>query len=175
MGIDWEGIAKQVGGLDQDGNERVAGTHGGRRALEILLGDENLCQAVDYWIAERSGYFTVEMVLKIIRSKIAMERCYQIYKTEIGTNKANSAIFLLSCFADTEALPWINDFLDDNDKIIRLNSLMVLRNILFGHLWDHEIVIVKELLDKADGDSDSEVRTRSAEIRRQFANHEAMQ
>jgi hypothetical protein len=91
MGIDWQTIAKEVGGLDPDGNEMIAGTPGGRRALEILLGEENLREAVDYFLSQKPGCFTAEMVLSIISSKIAMERCYEIYKTEHGTSRACSA------------------------------------------------------------------------------------
>jgi hypothetical protein len=42
MTIDWEALAKQIGGLQPDGTDRTVGTQGGRRALEILLGEENL-------------------------------------------------------------------------------------------------------------------------------------
>ena len=161
--IDWEALAKQVGDITSDG-ERW-GTPSGRRALEILLGEENLRGTVDYWISQKAGRFTAEMVLNIIRSKVAMERCYEIYKTEYGTENAAAAVFLLSSIAEAEALPWVREFLEDNNRNIRWNGLMVLRTVLLGSLGDAAIATAKELLDKAASDPDSEMRERTREIR----------
>ena len=161
--IDWEALAKQVGDITPDG-ERW-GTPSGVRALEILLGEENLRGAVDYWISQKPGRFTAEIVLNIIRSKVAMERCYEIYKAEHGTEKASRAVFLLASIADEEALPWIRHFLEDPDRNIRWNGLMVLRTVLFGSLGDAAIATAKEFLDKAESDPDSEMRERTKEIR----------
>jgi HEAT repeat protein len=159
MGIDWEAVAQQVGDDEQ------AGTASGRRALEILLGEENIRNAVDYWISQKPGCFTAEMVLKIIRSKIAMERCYEVYKAEHGTENASRAVFLLASIADAEALPWIREFLDDSSRNIRWNGIYVLRNVLYGPLGDEAITTANELLDKAESDPDPEIRERTKDIR----------
>ena len=42
MAIDWTEIANKVGGFGPDGEGRIVGTDGGRRALELLLGEENI-------------------------------------------------------------------------------------------------------------------------------------
>jgi hypothetical protein len=172
VAIDWEAIAKQVGGLDAGGNERIAGTPGGRRALEILLGEDNLRDSVDYWISQKPGCFTAEMVLKIARPKVAMERCHEIYKTDSSAENAISAVFLLAAFADIEALPWIHEFLDDSREGIRWNGLMVLSNILRGPVGDPGIAIAKELLDKADSSPDPKLRERAKIVRMQLARFE---
>jgi len=161
--IDWEALAKQVGDITSDG-ERW-GTPSGRRALELLLGEENLRGAVDYWISKKPGRFTAEMVLNIIRSKVAMERCFEIYKTERGTEQAAGAVFLLASIADDEALPWVREFLEDGNRGVRWNGLMVLRTVLLGPLGDAAIATAKELLDQAASDPDSEIRERTKEIR----------
>ncbi len=161
--IDWEALAKQVGDITSDG-ERW-GTPSGRRALEILLGEENLRGTVDYWISQKPGCFTAEMVLNIIRSKAAMERCYEIYKTEHGTERAVRAVFLLASIADAEALSWVREFLEDNSRNIRWNGLMVLRAIIDGPLGDAALATAKKFLDKAASDSDLEIRERAKEIR----------
>jgi hypothetical protein len=160
--IDWEALAKQVGDITSDG-ERW-GTPSGRRALEILLGEENLRGTVDYWVSQKPGCFTAEMVLNIIRSKVAMERCYEIYKTEHGTEKAAGAVFLLASIAEAEALPWVREFLEDHNRNIRWNGLMVLRTVVGGPLDDAAIATAKELLDKAASDPDSEMRERAKEL-----------
>jgi len=168
--IDWEAVAKQVGDITPGGE--TYGTPSGRRALEILLGEENLRGAVDYWISQKPGCFTAEMVLAIISSKVAMNRCYEIYKTEHGTENACSAVFLLGSFAHYEALPWIREFLADSSEGIRLNGLRVLQRVVYGPLGDKDGDIAKELFDKAESDPDPEIRERAQQIRSHLPPHQ---
>jgi HEAT repeat protein len=166
MAIDWRSIAAQVGALDPDGSERGCGTDTGRRALEILIGEDNLRAAIDYFISLQPGAFTVEMVLKIIRSEVAMNRCFEIYQSEPGTNRGCGAVFLLGCMADSKALPWVREFLADKNEAVRLNGLRVLQNILYGPLDDDELATAKQLFDIAASDLDLSVRERASDIRK---------
>lgn len=159
MAIDWAALAKKVG--DVTSESEAFATETGRRALEILLGEDNVRDAVDYWISQKRGCFTAEIVLSIIRSRVAMERCYEIYKTEQDSERANRAVFLLASFAETEALPWVREFLHHKDRNIRWNGLMVLRTILAGPMGDAAIATAKELLDVAATDSDPKLRERA--------------
>ena len=165
MSIDWKELAKQVGDLNPDGSERGSGTTSGQRALEILIGEEKLRNAVDCFVSDEPGGFTAEMVLKIIGSEIAMKYCYEIYKTEPGTSRAGSAVFLLGSMADSKALPWVREFLEDGSELIRLNGLRVLQNILYRPLNDADIAIAQELMNKAESDSVASVRERAEQIR----------
>jgi hypothetical protein len=166
MAIDWQSIAEQVGALNPDGSERGCGTDTGRRALEILIGEDNLRAAIDYFISLRPGAFTAEMVLKIIRSEVAMNRCLEIYKSEPGTYRGCSAVFLLGCMADCKALPWVREFLGDSNEAVRLNGLRVLQNVLYGPLGDDELATATELFDMAAQDPDPAVRERASDIRK---------
>src|SRR5580704_19041931 len=125
------------------------------------MGEENLRNAVDYFISLEPGAFTAEMVLQVIRSEIAMNRCFEIYKTEPNTYRACSAVFLLGSMADCHALSWVREFLEDNNEAVRMNGLRVLQSILCGPLNDADTAIAKELFEKAELDSDSAVRERS--------------
>jgi HEAT repeat protein len=171
MAIDWKAIARQIGGLQPDGGERIVGTPGGRRALEILIGEENLRDAVDYFISLKPGAFTAEMVLQIIMSEVAMNRCLEIYKSEPGTYRACSAVFLLGCMADTRALPWVREFLEDSNGAVRMTGLRVLQNILYGPLDDDDMAAAKGLFDKAESDPDTTVRERALDIRQHSVLH----
>ena len=159
MAIDWNAIATQVGDLNADGSERGSGTESGRRALEILIGEDNLREAVDHFISLERGAFTAEMVVKIVRSKVPMKHCLEIYKGEPGTKRASSAIFMFGSFADCTALPWVRDFLGDSNVVVRLNGLRVLRNILydFNALSDEQLATAKELLKESESDPDPTV------------------
>jgi HEAT repeat protein len=165
MPIDWERVAIQVGGIGHDGQDQVVGTTGGRRALEILLGEDNIRDAVDYFISLRPGAFTAEMVLQILKSPVAMDRCLEIYRSEPGTNRACSAVFALGCMADDKALPWVREFLKDSNEAVRLNGLRVLQNILYGPLGDDDLATAKKLFELAASDPDLTVRKRASDIR----------
>ena len=169
MAVDWKELAKQVGDLNPDESEKGSGTESGQRALEILIGEENLRHAVDYFMTDAPGAFTVEMLLKVMRSKAAMARCYEIYKMEPGSLRACNAIFLLGSIADKKALPWVNEFLEDDYFPVRLNGLKVLQTILYGPLNDTDIRTAKELLDRAESDSHAPVRERASQMREHFS------
>ena len=168
MSIDWEKIAREVGGLSADGCEQVAGTVGARRALELIIGEQNIREAVDWCADERPGAFTAEMVLRILSSTVAMNRCYEIYKTEPGSHRAGTAVFLLYEMADYRILPWIREFIEDESHTIRWNGLMALSPILSGPVNDDHIALAKELLSKAESDSDDRIRDQAAKIRQRL-------
>ena len=172
MAIDWVTIATRVNGFDENGKERILGTRGGRRALEILLGEQNLRDAVDYFIDLRPGCLTAEMVLKILKPVAAMQRCHEIFKTERDRDRAASAVFVLAFCADADVLPWVLEFLQDEHKIVRLNGLMVLRNVLYGPVGDDGIVTAKEILQRAEQDPDADIQKLANEIRRQLSRYE---
>ena len=172
MDIDWEEIAKRVG----DGNDDACSRRIGRRALEVIVGEENVRNIVDYWISQQPGCFTAESVLSIMRPKIAMDRCYEIYKTAPDSEGAIRAVFLLTSFADDTAIPWVGEFLDDRRSGIRWNGLMVLRTILYDPLGDAAIASAMQLLNRAEQDRDPEMRERAKQIRSEFmANHPHIQ
>jgi hypothetical protein len=172
MPINWKQIAEQIGGLETDGRERIVGTEGGRKALELLLGEESLRDSVDYWVDDQPGCFTAEMVLKIARPLAAMERCYEIFQSATTVERRCAAVFLLSCFADHKAMPWIPYFLSDPDKTIRWNGLYVLRYILYDPVGDDSIALAKKSLLTAESDPDPDIRKLASDIRAQLEKHE---
>jgi len=50
------------------------------------------------------------VVLSVMRSKVAMDRCYEFYKAKPDSEDAIRAGFLLASFADDAALPWVRHF-----------------------------------------------------------------
>jgi len=109
------------------------------------------------------------MVLRIIRSTVAMNYCYEIYKTEPNTRRSGAAVFLLCEVADLRVLPWVAEFLGDANTTVRWNGVMALENIPVGPLGDDGIATAKQLLAKAESDSDEGVREKAKEIRIRLA------
>lgn len=171
MPIDWEKLAGAVGDLNPDGSEGGSGTSSGQRALELLLGEENIRDAVDYWTTLEPGAFTAESVLKIIGSWIAMERCYEIYKTEPRTERAARALFLLAGIADDRALPWIVEFFNDDWDNARWHGLVALQNILYGPLNDEDLATVQTLLRKGASDVEPRLKERATKVLEQLTSY----
>jgi len=159
MAIDWRALDKEVGGC--------WGTEPGIRVLELIVGEENIRGAVDHWITLEPGYGAAEQVLLIMRSKVAMEYCYEIYKKEPNTERAGRAIFLLSELADWNFIRWARELMEDSNT--RWNALVALEQVLAGPLDDDGIDLAKELLLQAESDSDSRLRERAAEIHKRLA------
>lgn len=152
MAIDWRALGQQVGDLDAEGAELNAGTtESARRALELIVGEDNIRKAVDHWTSLEPGAYTAEKTLLIISSTVAMEYCYEIYKKEPNTERAGLAIFLLSEMADWRFMRWARELMDDSKT--RWNTVVALEQVLEGPLGDDGIALAKELLGEAETES----------------------
>lgn len=170
MAIDWRAIGHQVGDLSADGSERNAGsTDSARRALELIIGEDNIREAVDQWTSLEPGADTAEKTLLIIRSTVAMEYCYEIYKKEPNSKRAGLAIFLLSEMADSRFMRWARELMDDSST--RWNTVVALEQVLEGPLGDEGIALAKELLAEAEADPDQALRERAIEIHKRLASN----
>jgi len=161
MTIDWKALDEQVGGC--------WGTEPGIRVLELIVGEENIRGAVDHWTTFEPGYGAAEQVLLIMRSTIAMEYCYEIYKNEPNTDRAGRAIFLLSEMADWRFMRWARELMDDSKT--RWNTLVALEQVLEGPLDDGGIALAKELLAEAETDPDQNLRERAVKIHKRLASN----
>lgn len=159
MSIDWRALDEHVGGC--------WGTEPGRRVLELLVGEENIRGAVDYWITFEPGYGAAEQVLLIMRSTVAMEYCYTIYKNEPNTERADRAIFLLTEMADSRFMQWARELMDD--RRTRWNTVVALEQVLEGALGDEGIALAKELLAEAEADPNERLRERAIDIHKRLA------
>lgn len=91
--IDWEALAVQVGALT--GDQESGGRLYAQRAIEILLGEDNMRQAVDYYILGEPGSELARFVLWQIHPWSAMKHCYDICKSNADIEVRRSAIELL--------------------------------------------------------------------------------
>jgi len=174
MAIDWKVIAAQVGDLKSDGSELGSGTESGIRALELIVGEENIRGAVDQWTSFKPGYATAEKTLLVMRSSVAMEYCYEIYKNEPNTQRAERAIFLLTQLANGHFLRWAREFMEDNNFSIRWCATVALERVLEGPLDDEETALTKELLAKAEEDFEPKLRERALEIHKRLASNPSL-
>jgi hypothetical protein len=159
--IDWKALAKKLGTLRADGEQ--GSSDDGRRALEILLGEDRLRETVDYYVRFKDGSELARAMLSVVRPWSAMRRCYEIYKTSGDAEVRQAAVELLRVIADRRALRWVDEFLRDADEAIRGWGVGVLDQLLWSGLV--QVEEGEDLLGQAERSSDEHVRERAAKIR----------
>lgn len=155
--IDWHSLAQQVGTIRENG-ESVS-SKDAWRALEILLGEQNLRNAVDYYIDGFEGDELVRFNLWQIHPWSAMEYCYQIYKSDKSIERKRLSVELLRVVADKRALVWIPEFLNDEDPAIQVWGIGIVDYLTLKGLVEFDDV--KELLKKAKSHPNPAVRERA--------------
>ena len=159
--IDWRALAQQVGALRENGES--GGSRFACEALEILLGEDNLRRAVDYYISGKSGSELARSVLWQIHPFSAMQYCRDIYKSDLPIEHRRLAVELLRVVADKRAVDWIDEFLEDEDVDIQNWGVGVLDQLLWSDLVEPEAV--EPLLAKAEIHTNAKVRETAEFIR----------
>ena len=160
--VDWKSLAERLGTLR--GGGEVGGTSYARQAIEILLGEENLRQAVEYYIAGKPGSELARDVLKEIRPWSAIEYCYDIYKSGADVRNRRLAVELLRAVADRRALGWVAEFLGDEDEEIQMWGAGMLEQLVYSELLSKQET--GELLEKMDEHENPSVRETAESIKR---------
>lgn len=156
MGIDWKQLSIDIG------SDTSFGTSVAERALELILGDDNLARAVEIILAEEPGWNVAHSVLVHIVSERAMQIAYSMYKTSSG-DRAVRAARLVKDLHHPDSIAWIQEFLADPN----LGSLGIdlLDQLIFSHRVDGSDAMVKNILKQADQHELATVREGAAEIR----------
>lgn len=159
--INWQALASQLGTLRENGES--SGGQVACEAIEILLGENNLRHAVDYYISGKPGSELARSVLWQIRPFSAMQYCYDIYHSDAPIEHRRLAVELLRVVADERAINWIDEFLNDDDAGIQSWGVGVLDQLLWSELVEPEDV--EYLLAKAEKHTNVGVRERIEFIR----------
>lgn len=159
--INWKELAVQVRTI-REGGESVSGDDA-TRALEILIGEGNLRAAVDYYIEGGAGSELARFVLRRIHSPAAMNRCYEIYKSDADVQDRRLAIELLRAVADRRVLSWLDEFLRDEDSHIQMWGIGILDQLTNSGLIDDEEA--EPFLLQAENHHNENVRETAAQIR----------
>jgi hypothetical protein len=160
--INWQELARDLGSLDENGRERACGSRMAQKALELILGRDFFRQAVDYYITYQPGKELVRQVLWLVQPVSAMDRCYEIYKSDAPQDDRVAAIELLRVVADSRTIPWVGEFLDDHDPSIQHWGVGILDQMLWGGSAQEEQCL--GLLEKARQHPSAYVRERAAFI-----------
>jgi hypothetical protein len=159
--IDWENLATRLGLLTKDGGH--CGSDDARRALELIVGEEALRASVDYYIAARPGSELARFVLWQLQPWSAMSYCYEIFRGQSAIETRRMAVELVRVVADRRALPWILEFLEDQDADIQSWGVGVLDQMLWSQRVEPEEA--EDLLKKAESHENNAVREQAGFVR----------
>ena len=98
----------------------LGGSGLGQKAIEHILGDAFWREAVDKYVAYTKGSELIRSVLWQIHPWAAMQRCYEIYKSDTDIETRRYVLTLLKYVADFRVTDWVEEFLDDADATINL-------------------------------------------------------
>lgn len=162
--INWKELAQLVKGPDIE--NCVFSSDDGNRAIEIIIGDDQIRDAVDYYIGLYPGFEVVRMMLMQIRPWSGMNRCYEKYHSESNVQRKCLAIGLLGDIGDSRAGGWIREFLSSPDIDIQRSAADTLEQMVWRKRLNREQV--EELVAVAEVHTNEHVRRRAVEIRAHF-------
>jgi len=148
--------------------------HGGddiaREALEVILGERFLKDAVDDYVRGSAGDEVILSILSLLRPFSAMKRCYEIYRSDANIETRRYALTLLAHVADHRVFSWVHEFLEDSDEDINVAGTWILERMLWaGAVPPVEFSL---LLEQAEQHRSRRVQeqVRDLRIREQFEN-----
>ena len=128
MHINWTELSQELS-CEHKGSSQLA-----CQAISKILGEEVICEAIEYYISGGSGSELSRSVLWHINPRSGMEYCYKIYKEDSDMERKRSAVELLRAIADASVLEWLPDFLKDTDESIQFWGGGVLDQLTFKNL-----------------------------------------
>jgi hypothetical protein len=166
--VNWDQLARDAGVVTRRSSSGGAMTSTGSRqaarALEVLLGSQNIRRAVDLLISGRGSLDARAIagsVLAYIQSLEATEIAYRVYREASG-DEAVQAVGLIKDIAHPRALEWVEEFLADPG--VAGVGIGVLDQLIFHHRANAESPEVHGLLAIAAGHPNEHVREQAAFI-----------
>ncbi|MGI8856033.1 MAG: hypothetical protein ACR2JW_09795 [Thermomicrobiales bacterium] len=155
--MDWAMLQDEIGAEDGHGGSDIA-----QRALEAIIGDENIRTAVVVVLDWQPGSEVARSVLRSIHSLTATEMAYQEYRTG-NPDRAISALGLIAHISHLRALDWVEEFLSDDAAAVWGV------NVLDQLIWSGAITLndpqVAKLLALMESHHDERVREKASYIR----------
>jgi hypothetical protein len=168
MEVNWELLARKVGAL-RDGQSEFGSNKLAAAALCELIGDKTWKEAIENCIVATPGYGLIQSVLSLLRPKVAMEYCYEIYKSERSIEDKRYALILLKSVANRDAVHWIAEFLGDSDELIQIFGAEVLDQMAVSGVLDDDDEDLIELFETCEKHPNESVRQKIASTKTQIA------
>ena len=130
--VDWRVLAEKLGTISwtENGRGESGGTGVACDAITEILGSELLRDAVDFYVSGQPGNQVARSVLLLLKPRVAMERCLEIFRSPIDEQEAADAINLLKMVADRHVFEWIPEFMDSGNVGVRVWTLGIIDQLL---------------------------------------------
>jgi len=163
--ISWSLLAEQLGLIENepDGWNESGGSGDAQRALEQVVGEDEMRAAVDYYVTGEPGCELARSVLWLLKPRSAMVRCREIASTSGDPEVRRSAVELLRVVADRTVMSWIPEYLADPDEGVQIWGIGILDQLLWDNAVEPEEA--ESLLLSADQHQNAAVRERAQFIR----------
>ena len=112
MTIDWLGLSKEFG--------TSFGKHAAQIALAKILGEEEITQAVQDYVAGCDGSELIWCVLRLLKPEAARSECLLTVRTSSNQEARRAAAELFRVVANRSSLPVVREFLADGETSIQV-------------------------------------------------------
>jgi len=160
MKVDWDSIAEALG-------SRHGGDSVGCQAIEIIIGEAAIKDAVERFVRGDSASEIIRSVLNVLRPASARNHCHQIFKSQRSIEERRSAVDLLRSCAVRETIGWVCEFLADSDEGIQNWGASLADQLAFGQ-WIQK-GDCEPLIARMNGHPNSQVRWHLSEMLKSFA------
>lgn len=121
--VDWGRLADQL--------DTVIWTNGHStkiacEALAAIIGDNELCAAVDFYLSHQPGFEVARSVLQLLSPPAAMERCRERFRQASNEGEAADTIELLRWVADKRVLGWMDEFQTSDSLLVRSWAIAII-------------------------------------------------
>jgi hypothetical protein len=158
--VNWEELAIELKLVTHDGER--GGSRESDKAVEKILGEQFIKNTVDYSLTYRTGFTLSEGVLANLRSQIAIDYCYEIYKSANDSQFRSQVLMLLKKIGNETLLKWLPEFLKDED--CQGCALDILDQLIFcGYVEDFDSLDqnIKDVVQSLSDSDDSLTRAKS--------------
>ena len=136
--VDWAAIARSLDLVRSD--QESASTRDAKAAIAQILGRERIEDAVKHYISGEPGAELARHVLRLLRTPMATEACYEVYANSSDATERLLAVELLRSVSDASALSLLDEFLADRDPSVQLWGFLMVDDLVWNGLVERERV-----------------------------------
>ena len=158
--IDWD----QVGATLSTGGS--GGTWVAQMALELIIGEDRLREAVDCYIDGRPGADLVRLVLQDLQPPSAGRGCIEVFRSDQDLERRLRAVDLLCLVAVNDQLFAVEELLNDPNPTIQERGAVILENLVESQRrWDPD---PQSFIALAENHPNERVRQKAQTIRNEW-------
>ena len=160
--VDWIALAQTVGAFSLSDTTESYSSAMAPIALDHILGDTFLHDAVECCLDLRRGWGVAELVLIRLESPTAMQYCYTVYTTADDPSRRTAAAGLLGTIGNHQAASYIRQFLADPEIGVQQAGMKLLRRWMHYTMDDPGML---EQLVQAEQHASPAIREEAQHIR----------